>query len=96
MDDCRATLLRARAAAHRIEAARLAVEAARQTAAAERLEAQADATLAVRAAAVVSRGWAELPPLCMQQVLELLKWKPVCGRCAPRGAASTTRCVQGS
>jgi hypothetical protein len=73
MDDCRVTLLRARAAAHRIEAARHTAEAAR-------LEAEADATLAVRAAGV-SRGWADLPPLCMQQVLELQQWNLlyVCG-----------------
>ena len=52
MDDRRVTWLRARAVAHRIEAARL--------------DAEADATLAARAAGV-SR-WAELPPLVLQQV----------------------------
>jgi hypothetical protein len=60
MDDRRVTWLRARAVAHRIEAARL--------------DAEADATLAARAAGV-SR-WAELPPLVLQQVLELLQWEP--------------------
>jgi hypothetical protein len=60
MDDRRVAWLRARAVAHRIEAARLDVEA--------------DTTLAARAAGV-SR-WAELPPLVLQQVLELLQWEP--------------------
>jgi hypothetical protein len=60
MDDSRVAWLRARAVAHRIEAARL--------------DAEADATLAARAAGV-SR-WAELPPLVLQQVLELLHWEP--------------------
>jgi hypothetical protein len=79
MDDCRVTLMRTRAAAHRIEAARLAVEAARQTAEAARLEAEADATLALRVASD-SRGWAELPPLCMETVMQYLKWDPAaCG-----------------
>ena len=64
MDDRRVAWLRARAVAHRIEAARL--------------DAEADATLAARAAGV-SR-WAELPPLVLQQVLERLQWEPaVCG-----------------
>jgi hypothetical protein len=60
MDDRRVAWLRARAVAHRIEAARL--------------DAEADATLAARAAGV-SR-WAELPPLVLQQVLERLQWEP--------------------
>ena len=60
MDDRRVAWLRARAVAHRIEAARL--------------DAEADATLAARAAGV-SR-WAELPPLVLQQVLQLLQWAP--------------------
>jgi hypothetical protein len=60
MDDRRVAWLRARAVAHRIEAARL--------------DAEADATLAARAAGV-SR-WAELPPLVLQQVLQLLQWRP--------------------
>jgi hypothetical protein len=60
MDDRRVKWLRARAVAHRVEAARL--------------DAEADATRAARAAGV-SR-WAELPPLVLQQVLELLKWRP--------------------
>jgi hypothetical protein len=60
MDDSRVTWLRARAVAHRVEAARL--------------DAEADATLAARAAGV-SR-WAEQPPLFLQQVLELLRWEP--------------------
>jgi hypothetical protein len=60
MDDRRVAWLRARAVAHRVEAARQ--------------DAEADATLAARAAGV-SR-WAELPPLVLQQVLQLLQWEP--------------------
>jgi hypothetical protein len=72
MDDCRVALHRARAAAHISEAARVA---ARMEAEAARLNAEADAAVAVRAAGVSL--WAsELPPLVLQQVLELLKWQP--------------------
>ena len=60
MDDRRVTWLRAQAKARPSEEARL--------------DAEADATLAARAAGV-SR-WAELPPLVLQQVLELLQWEP--------------------
>jgi hypothetical protein len=57
--------LRARAAAHRSEAARL--------------DAEADAALAARAAGVSPWG-SRLPPLFLRQLLELLQWDPaVCG-----------------
>jgi hypothetical protein len=86
MDDCRVTLMRARA----IEAARQAAEAARQAEAA-RLEAEArlDATLAVRAA-VVSPWGSELPPLFLQKVLEYLQWDPAV--CSVMRAVCSTWC----
>jgi hypothetical protein len=65
MDDCRGLLLRARAAARPNEAARLNEEA--------------DVVLAARTAGQSLWG-SELPPLVLQQVLELLQWEPaVCG-----------------
>jgi hypothetical protein len=65
MDDRRVRQMLACAAAHRSEAARL--------------EAEVDAVLAARAAGVSPWG-SELPPLVLQEVLELLQWQPaVCG-----------------
>ena len=84
MDDCRVALHRARAAAHISEAARVA---ARMEAEAARLNAEADAAVAVRAAGVSL--WAsELPPLFLQQVLDLLQWEPAA--CAAVRAVCST------
>jgi hypothetical protein len=84
--DCRVALLRARANAL------LSLPRTRTlVAGAARLNAEADAVLAARAAGQSQWG-SELSPLFLQKLLELLRWKPVsCGRCAPRGAASSTR-----
>jgi hypothetical protein len=80
MEDCRLALLRARAKAHRSEAARQAA----------RLDAEVDAALAVRAAGV-SR-WAELPPLFLLLVLQYVEWDPaVCS--AIRAVCSTWSCI---
>jgi hypothetical protein len=73
MDDRRVALLRACIASHRSEAARL--------------EAELDAVLAARAAGVSL--WAsELPPLFLQQVLDLLQWEPAA--CAAVRAVCST------
>jgi hypothetical protein len=99
MDDRRVALLRARAAAHRSEAALQAAEVARKATEADaalaaestRLEAEADATLAVRAAGESPWGSGlpkELLELVLEKVLELLQWEPsVCG--AIRATCST-------
>jgi hypothetical protein len=95
MDDRRVALVRARACSEtaRLDAEAVAMEAnaARLVAMAAqmralalsegvRLNVKADAVLAARAGAGESPWASALPPLFMQQVLELLQWQPaVCG-----------------